>query len=167
MGEIDWGLQIWTGLTFIGLFLLLARFVFGPLQKVLQKREDSIRESLEKAEEAKLSAEKMLAENEKRLSEARDETRKILDEGHRMVAKMRREAEDRAKADADRMVLEARSEIDRELQKSLEELKGTVAALSVRVSRQVLKEELNEQRHEQLVDDFIERLKKSHAGKKR
>ena len=167
MGEIDWGLQIWTGVTFIGLFLVLARFVFGPLQKVLQKREDTIRDSLEKAEEAKLSAEKILAENEKKLSEARDETRKILDEGHKMVAKMRREAEDRAKTEADRMVLEARSEIDRELQKSLEELKGTVAALSVRVSRQVLKEELNEQRHEQLVDDFIERLKKSHAGKKR
>lgn len=167
MGGMDWGLQIWTGVTFIGLFLVLARFVFGPLQKILEKREDSIRASLAKAEEAKVSAEKILAENEKTLSAARDETRKMLDEGHRMVAKMRREAEDRAKADGDRIIAQAKTEIDRELQKSLDELKGTVAGLSVRISRQILKEELNEERHEQLVDDFIERLKKSHAGKRR
>ncbi|MFC1462176.1 F0F1 ATP synthase subunit B [Verrucomicrobiota bacterium] len=167
MGEIDWGLQIWTTITFIGLFLVLARFVFGPLQKLLQKREDSIRESLEKAEEAKLSAEKILAENEKKLSAVRDETRKMLEDGHKMVAKMRRQAEEKTKSEADQMVIQAKSEIDRELQKGLEELKSTVAGLSVRISRQVLKEELNKKRHEQLVDDFIERLKKSHAAKRR
>ena len=167
MGEIDWGLQLWTGITFIGLFLVLARFVFGPLQKVLEGRENRIRQSLEKAEEAKIGAERLLAENEKKLGEARAETRKMIDEGHNIVAKMRREAEGKAKEDADKMITQAKAEIDQELQRGLEELKGTVANLSVRVSRQVLNEELNEQRHTQLVDDFIERLKKSHASKNR
>ena len=45
------------------------------------------------------------------------------------------------------------------------ELKGAVAGLSVRVARQVLREGLDEARHEELTETFIERLKKSYANR--
>jgi F0F1-type ATP synthase membrane subunit b/b' len=41
-----------------------------------------------------------------------------------------------------------------------------VANLSVRVARQVIRGKLDEEQHEQLADDFIDRLKKSHASRK-
>ena len=46
-------------------------------------------------------------------------------------------------------------------------MRRTVAGLAVRISRQVIKEELNEDRHTQLADDFVERLKKTHANRSR
>jgi F-type H+-transporting ATPase subunit b len=159
----DAGLMLWTFVTFLCLFAVLAKFAFKPLKKLLDQRETTIRDSIQQAEQAKAQAERVLAQNEERLGQAREETRRIINEGHRIVADMKREAEEKARQESDRIVGQAREEIDKELQKSINELKGTVANLSVRISRQVIKENLDEKRHEELADDFIERLKKSHA----
>ncbi|MCK5849777.1 MAG: F0F1 ATP synthase subunit B [Kiritimatiellae bacterium] len=166
MGEIDWSLQIWTAITFGGLLILLARFVFKPLQEILNKRESSIRESLEKADLANSNAEKLLTENQETLNEARTEARKIINEGNKIVAQMQKEAELKAKNEANLIIQHARTEINKELQKGLDELKGTVANLSIRISRQIIQEDMDDKKHERLVDNFIERLKASHASRK-
>lgn len=159
------GLIVWTVVTFVCLFLLLSRFAFKPLGRILKEREDTIRDSMGKAREAREASERVLAENETRLGEAREETRRIISEGHRIVAGMKREATTQAKREAEILVVQARTDIDRELQRSLEELKGTVASLSVRISRQVLREKADDETHRRLADEFIERLKKTHAGR--
>jgi len=160
------GLFVWTLLTFAGLVALLARFAFKPLRAALDKRETAIRESLNAAEKARDEAKALLEDNDAKLNEAREEARHIISEGHKIVTDMKREASERAREEADTIVSQARREIDREVQKSLDDLKSTVAGLSVRISRQVIRGELDEERHEQLADDFIERLKKSHAARK-
>ncbi len=157
---------MWTLLTFAGLVALLARFAFKPLRAALDKRETAIRESLNAAEKARDEAKALLEDNDAKLNEAREEARHIISEGHKIVTDMKREASERAREEADTIVSQARREIDREVQKSLDDLKSTVAGLSVRISRQVIRGELDEERHEQLADDFIERLKKSHAARK-
>lgn len=164
--HFDSGLFVWTLITFAGLVALLAKFAFKPLRAALQKREATIRESLDSAEKARDEARELLTRNEAKLNEARDETRRIIGEGHKIVGDMKREAAERAKEEANTIIAQARREIEREVQKSLDDLKSTVAGLSVRISRQVIRSELDEQRHEQLADDFIERLKKSHAARK-
>jgi len=162
----DGGLLFWTLLTFGCLFLLLARFTFKPLRKLLQQREDSIRTSLERAELARQEAEKILARNEDKLDQAREETRRIINEGHKVVADMKKESRENAREEADLIVNQARTEIEKERQRSLDDLKSTVANLSVRVARQVIKGRLDEAQHAELADTFIERLKKSHASRK-
>lgn len=160
---IDTGLLFWTLVTFIALVFLLARFTFKPLTRLTEERERNIRESLEKAETARDQAQELLDLNEKRLSEAREEARRIINEGHRIVAQMKREAAERSQEDAEAVINQARAEIEGEVQRSLSELKTTVANLSLRITRQVIRDDMTDERHEQLASDFIERLKKSHA----
>jgi F-type H+-transporting ATPase subunit b len=161
--HFDPGLTFWSLVTFACLLWLLARFAFKPLARVLHEREEQIRASLQEAAQARDEARELLTRNEAQLQSARDETRRIIDEGHRIVADMKREAREQARRDAEQIVGQARGEIDREVQRSLEDLKGTVANLSVRIARQVIRGELDEQRHTELADDFIDRLKKTHA----
>jgi len=165
--EFDGGLVFWTLVTFACLLALLARFVFKPFRKVLEEREARIRDSLDEAQRAREEAQEILDRNEEQLSQAREEARRIIAEGHRIAADMKDEAGESAKREADRAAEHARAEIDRELQRSLDELKGTVANLSVRIARQVIREKLDDKRHEELANDFIERLKKSHASRQR
>ena len=160
--SFDAGLLVWTLITFACLLAVLARFAFRPLRRIMEDREGRIRGSLEKAEEARRDAERILAENTRRIEEARQETRRIIGEGHRIVGRMKRETAETSREEAARAVEQARAEIERETRKSLDELKNTVAGLSVRIARQVIKEGLDEERHRQLAHDFIERLKKSH-----
>lgn len=166
MDNFDLGLQIWTLLTFCGLFILLAKYAFEPLKKILHQREERIEASLESAERAKSEAERILKENEHNLNEAREETRNIINEGHRIVSEMKKEAEALAKRNADVMVARAKADIEREVQNSMDNLKTTIANISVNISRQFIKETLDEKKHEHLADEFIERLKKTNAGRK-
>jgi F-type H+-transporting ATPase subunit b len=161
--SFDPGLTFWTLVTFGCLFLLLARFAFKPLGRILQQREDAIRESLEKAERAREEADRMAEENRQGINEAREEARRIISEGHKIVARMKHEAGESARNEANAIIQQANEEIRRETRRSLDELKSTVANLSVRIAAQVVRAELDEQRHAELADDFIERLKKSHA----
>jgi F-type H+-transporting ATPase subunit b len=155
----DAGLFVWSLVTFGVLFLVLARYVFKPLRKVLDDRERAIQESIRRAEQAQEEGRRALARNEEVLASARDEARKIVDEGHRISAAMQKEGRETAKTEADQLVERAREEIDREVRRNLDELKSVVANLSVRVAQQVIEEGLDEKRHEQLADNFIERLK--------
>ena len=160
---VDLRLTVWTILTFAGLLLVLARYAFKPLRRILDEREDRIRESLAKAEKVREEADALLKKNEEQLDQARSETRRIISEGHKIVAEMRRESQQAAKKDADHIVTEARAEIERELKRGMEELKDTVADLSLRIARQVIKENLDEKRHQDVVEDFLRRLKESHG----
>ena len=166
MGAIDWGLQIWTLLTFVGLFALLSRFAFGPIRKILLEREENIARALKDADRARSEAQRILEENEKKLDAARDETRKIINEGHKIVAQMKRESEEQAKLNAETIIHRAQTDIDREIQKSLDSLKGTIANISVNISRQFLKDNIDEEQHLELADDFIERLKKRNVSRR-
>ena len=163
MISFDGGLFFWSLVTFGALLYVLARYAFKPLNRILTEREENIRKSLSDAQEAHEQALKVQKENQKALNEVREEAGRIINEGHNVVEKMKREAHDRAKDEADEIVRQARTEIDRELQRRLEDLKGTVANLSVRISRQVLREQIDEDRHQQLADDFVERLKKTQS----
>jgi len=164
--EIDWGLQIWTLLTFAALFAVLAKFVFRPLRTFISRREETIRQSLEKAGQAHAEAERLAMENRLKLDQSRDETRRIIDEGHRIVGEMKREAEKRARLESQAIIEQARTEIDRQIQKSLDELKNTVASISVNISRRFIKENIDEKKHLALADEFVERLKQTNASRK-
>ena len=162
----DGGLTFWTLITFACLFFLLARYAFKPLSKLLEERERKILGAINQAEKAKAEAEALLNRNEEQLNQAREETRRIINEGHRMVGDMKRESQQRAKVEADALIEQARQEIDREMQRGLDELKGTVANLSIRIARQVIRSKVDEEEHARLADEFVERLKASHAGRK-
>jgi len=167
MGSFDPGLFVWTLVTFLALLTVLGRFAFKPLGKLLAEREKKISDSLEAATRAKESADQSLKESKEAISRARGEAGRIINEGHRVVEDMKREAAENAKTEADLIIKQARREIDQEVQRSLTDLKGTVASLAVRISRQVIREEVDDEHHDRLADDFIERLKKSYAGRRR
>lgn len=161
--KVDIGLMVWTLLTFAGLLLLLARFAFRPLKRILGEREATLRTAMEKAEEASRHAQEVSQRNEQQLDEARTEARRIIAEGQKIVAQMRRETQESARQESEQIIQQARTEIEHEVRRGLDDLKGSVANLSLRIARQVIKEELDEKRHDRLVTEFIDRLKESHG----
>lgn len=163
--KVDVGLLVWTLVTFAGLLLLLARFAFQPLRRILGEREAGLRAAMEKADEARLQAQEVLKRNEQQLDEARAEARRIIAEGQKIVAQMRRETQEASHQEAEKIIQQARTEIEHEVRRGLDDLRGSVANLSLRIARQVIKDELDEKRHDRIVTEFIDRLKESHGSR--
>ena len=60
--DINPGLTLWTAITFLVLVVVLSKFAWGPIVKMLAEREKTIREALEQAKKERTEAEKLLTE---------------------------------------------------------------------------------------------------------
>src|SRR5271165_2614345 len=61
----DWGLQIWTLVTFVVLLVLLAKFAFKPIAQALDRRGETIKKSIEEAEKQRADAKKLMEDYQK------------------------------------------------------------------------------------------------------
>jgi len=155
----DWGLQIWTLVAFL-LLLALGKFVFKPIAEALDRRGETIRKSIEEAEKQRTEAKQLMESYQKQIAEARTEANKLTEEARVLGEKVRKEVVDKANTEASAVVQRAQEEIERQKEKGVQELKDTVANLSVQIASRVLEKEVNEATHRQLVENLIQDLGK-------
>ena len=79
--DVNPGLMIWTVVTFILLLFILKKVAWKPILNSLNERETFIKDSLDKAEKARIEAEKMFEENKANLEKAEEEAQKVIDQG--------------------------------------------------------------------------------------
>jgi len=156
----DWGLQIWTLVCFVVLLVLLAKFAFRPIAEALDRRGNTIKKSIEEAEKQRTEAKKLMDDYQKQLAEARAEANKIIEEARGLGENVRKEVVEKATAEASSLVQRAQEEIQHQKEKGVQELKDTVASLSVTIASKVMEKELNEATHRQLVENLINDLSK-------
>jgi F-type H+-transporting ATPase subunit b len=162
-GEIpptDWGLQIWTLVTFVILLALLAIFAFKPIAQALDRRSEAIKKSIDEAEKQRAEAKKLLEDYQKQIADARNEAGKVIEEARQLGERVRKEVVEKANTEASAVAQRAQEEIVRQKEKGIQELKDTVAALSVQIASKVIEKEVNEATHRQLIDNLIKDLGK-------
>ena len=161
MLSINPGLIVWTIITFVTLLLVLRKFAWKPLLEALHKREEHVRSSLERAEQAKQEAQHLIEENRKQLARAEDESRRILNEGRVLAEKLKGEIVDKANQQARKMVDQAKQEIERDKELALSQLRAEVANLAILAAERILGETLDANKHRKVVDDMMRELPKN------
>lgn len=152
----EFGLIFWTGISFLILLFILRKFAWKPILNSVNERESSIRNSLAAAEAAKQEMENLNADSERLLQEARAERETMMKEAREIKTKMINDAKDEAKAEADKMIVNAQAAIESEKKAAVAEIKTTVAELSVQIAEKVVKAELsNKDKQLALVDQML------------
>jgi F-type H+-transporting ATPase subunit b len=155
------GLIIWTIVTFVLLLVVLSKLAWKPLLEALKKREETVRNSMERAEKAKQDAERLLDEHRKQLERAGQEGQQILNENRWLAEKLKEEIIDKANQQSRKMVEQAKEEIDRNKEAALVQLRSEVASLAVQAAGKILDETLDENKHRKLVDNYLNGLPKN------
>lgn len=158
MGVTDFGLQIWAIATFVVMLLLLAKLAFKPIAQALERRGQAIKTQLDDAEKSRAEAKVLMEGYQKQVAEARVEAGKIIEEARQLSEKVRKDLVDKANVEASAVVSRAQEEIVRQKEKGVQELKDTVASLSIQIASRVLEKEISESTHKQLVDNLIKDL---------
>src|SRR5712672_3355405 len=104
MLDPNYGLVSWTIITFVLLLLVLRRIAWKPLLEALSRREEHVRSSVERAEQAKLEAEQLLEEHKKQLANAESEVQRILNEGRSFGDKLKDEIVAKANQQSRQMI---------------------------------------------------------------
>ena len=156
----DWGLQLWTLVAFVVLLVLLTKFAFKPIAQALDRRGETIKKSIEDAEKQRAEAKKLMEDYQKQVANARSEAGKIIEEARQLGERVRKEVVEKATTEASAVSQRAQEEIQRQKEKGIQEMKDTVAALSVQIASKVIEKEVNEVTHRQLVENLIKDLGK-------
>jgi F-type H+-transporting ATPase subunit b len=140
---------------FVVFLLLMWRFAFKPVAKMLSDRQGRIEQGLRDAEQAKRDRETAEQERLTTLAEARREANDILARAQK-VAQETRDADIAATRDElERMRVRASDEIIAEKQRALAELRGEVADLALQAAGRVVRETMTDQRQRRLVEEFL------------
>ena len=151
------GTIVWTTVIFLILLAVLRAFAWKPILNAIKAREESIKSSLEAADEARKDMEKLHADNEVIMAEAREERDKLMKEARETRDKLIAEAKATAKTEAEKIIEKARSGIEREKSAALIDFKKQVASLSVDIAGKILKEDLKDSnRQDKLVNELLD-----------
>jgi F-type H+-transporting ATPase subunit b len=140
---------------FVVFFILAGftmKFVWPPMMKALDERAKKIADGLAAADRGKAD----LAAAEKRaqaeLASAQEAGQQRIGDAEKRAHAIIEEAKATATAEAERIIANAKSEADRQVAQARDELRNQVAALAVKGSEQILKREINEVAHAELLN---------------
>ncbi|MEL6863438.1 MAG: F0F1 ATP synthase subunit B [Bacteroidota bacterium] len=138
----DIGLIFWTSIVFLTVWSLLGRFAFRPIQQALKDRENSIQESLDEAKRAREEMANLKAENEKILNQAREERALILKEAKDAKESIINEAKMKAREDAQKIVADARTEIENQKMAAMLDVKNQAGMMALAIAEKVIRKQL-------------------------
>jgi F-type H+-transporting ATPase subunit b len=142
-------------LAFFVVYLVLSKFAWPAISGMLELRAETIRESLEKAEAAKIEAERLLAEYKEAMAEARREAATILAQAKQAAEATRLDAAARAQVEYDALLVKAREAITGEKNAAIAELQASVARMSVAVAGKLIGSELSTEDHLKVVEKYV------------
>ena len=149
---------------FVLLFLLLSLFLYKPVLKMLDERQAKIRESMEQAE--KIRQETFQAEDniKAQLESARKEGLKIINQAEQVGERVKAEAKEEARKQAESLVAKARIEIQQQQDKELDELRKQFADIAILAAEKVIHESLDKNKHRKLIEDVFNESKTFKKG---
>ena len=134
------------------------KFVWPPIAKALDERADKIAEGLAAAERGKSDfeqAEKKVAEL---LSEGRNQVSEMIANAEKRAAQIVEEAKGQASTEAARITEQAKADVEQEANRAREALREQVAVLAVKGAEAILRREVNETQHAQLLSNLKQEL---------
>ena len=149
---------------FAVVFVFMAKWVFPRVNTLLEERRQKIQGDLEKAEQAKSEADQMLIDYRQQLAGAREEANRIIEESRRTAEAMRKDLVAKAEQEYQGIVGKAQEEIRAERDRVFQELRAQVGELSLALAARTVGQQLDKDRHLQLVDEYIKELAGQAAG---
>ncbi|NQW17944.1 MAG: F0F1 ATP synthase subunit B [Chloroflexi bacterium] len=142
--------------SFLILFFVLSKLLYGPIQKILNERTERIRESLEAAERASEQAASAAERVEQEIAAARVQGQTLIADAREAAGKYREEQEERARGEADAFIVRAKAEIEHERDAAVEQVRQEFASLAMSAAEQIVGKSLDEDTHRQLIERTLE-----------
>ena len=155
------GTIIWTLITFVLVLLVLKKWAWPPILAALDEREQSIRDAIEGAAQARQEAEAVLNEHRAKLEAAEDEARQIVAEAREAGEKVRQDIVAQAREESQRTIDQARTSIESEKRVAIAQLRREMADLAVQAAGALIDANLDDEKNRGLVDDLISRIPES------
>ena len=152
----------WTFIAqIINLFIqmyLIKKFLFKPINDILEKRKNLADRTIREAREAKEEADSLKDQYEDSLTSAHAEAAQIVSDAQKEAQNKADVLVREAQEEAAGIKARAAADIEQERKKAVNEAKDEIGSLAMDIAGKVVEKEINEADHKKLIDEFINQV---------
>jgi F-type H+-transporting ATPase subunit b len=145
-------------ITFTVFIWLTVKFIWPYMLRAIEARQKTIADGLAAAEQGRRTLETSTREAQDAVSQARARAAEILSQAEKRAAQLIEEAKDDAKEEGNREKAAAKAEIEQEVTRAREQLRDHVASLAVAGAEKILRREVDQKAHAELLDSIRTQL---------
>lgn len=140
------------------LMVLLKKFAWGPLIKVMEERENFVATEIETAQEKNRQAQMAVKEADEKLTDARQEAKYIVVDAKQRATKLEESIVQEAKDRAKQLRIDAEDEIEQEKRESFQEMQETVAEIAFQIAMDIIQKEMSQEDQKRLIKERLDTL---------
>lgn len=147
--------------TLVNLFiqiLLVKKFLFKPVNSILEQRQAMADKDIQDAEIARKEATQIKAEYESGIADAQARAAEIVQNAQREAAARAEEIVREAQTQASDIKARAEADIAQEKKKAVNEAKDEIGGLAMEIAGKVVEKEIREEDHRKFIDEFIKNV---------
>lgn len=157
MLTLNWNI-IWTFVDLIVLYVLMKKFLFARVQKVLDQRQEMIQGQMDHAKEQEALANQNLQQVretvENATKEAREKAQRILEAASRKEKEQLQASEEEAK----RILISSRKQAEQERKKLLADTQDEMVTIAMLAARKAVGNNINEEKEKALFEDLMKKV---------
>ena len=146
---------VFTIINLLILYLLMKKFLFGPVLNVIEKRKNLIEQQFANARESEERAHTLEAKYEEALKSAKEESFRIVDQAKTEANVQAQKIVEDANVQAAQLLTKANKSIRAQQENAMREMEGKVAELAMDAASKILGEKNSTQHDLSLYDQFI------------
>jgi len=147
---------------FATLLIVLSKFVWGPVLKALDERDNAIRGDLDAAKSSKEESEKLLQEQRVAMASMKEEAKKIREEAIELAEKQKEEIIAAAKQAAENLTLQAKEDLEREKEAAFDQIKDLAVSIGVDLAKKIIVADVDVAKHEALIKDSLSEMESAY-----
>lgn len=156
--SIDTWTMIFTWANLLILFLLLKKFLFKPINKILDERASEIEGSYNDARKANDEAVSLKNEYEQKLMSAKAEADGIIKNAVEAADRRSEAIVDEANEKARMIAEKSRKQAMNDKQNAIEEAKKDIVTIAIDAAEKIVGKKLTSDDDEELISDIIDRM---------
>lgn len=129
---------LWILINLVILFVLMRLFLFKPIKRVIDKRQELIDDQFKKAQDKENDANKLYEKYQAQLSTVAQEKKEILSASRNDAKAEYDRIVDKAQADAEKIIADAHKSADIELKRARESAKEEIANLAMEAATKII-----------------------------
>lgn len=142
-------------IAFIIMWVILAKFGYPVVDKMLAKRAKVIQDDLSAAEQAKIESQRLLEEYRAQMEDSKKQAAEIISEAKKTGETVRAQLTEQAQEESEKMIRKAREAIEAEKKAAVSEIQSSVADISVAVAGKIIGSDLSGDEHRKIIERYV------------
>lgn len=145
-------------INFAVVLLVLWKWVYKPIVRLLEERQHKIEQSVKNAEEIEARMKSLDVERREILTQAKAEAQSVVDEAMRSAEARKAEMVEKTKREVERVIMQGKTQLNLERETMIREARKDLIEIAVSATRRIIGEEISDKKANSLAEEVVRKM---------